>query len=248
MSIREIFAANLRGLTEERGAVARLNEATGIGRVQLNRYMRGTLPNDQNIALIASHFDVAGEALFQRDFLATRHLDEAVHERIDQIKRCMLEGDPADIEPGRYMVYLGSAVSNDLIVQSPMLVRRQGGYTTFRRYTDVINKNSSGISPYRSIHDGLARKPAETYFLLGTNIKNGRETTLLSVGRFPIERPTFFGTAVICTERGPVSAPTLIARTENQNGSARKFIAKAKAVLPEHSEHADLIDTILLRR
>lgn len=245
MSIREIFAANLRGLTAKRGAIARLNEATGIGRVQLNRYMKGTLPNDQNIELIAEHFDISGDALFQRDFLAGRHSSGAVHEHIDRIKRGILDGNPADIEPGRYMVYIKSAVSDELINQSPMFVRKIGGYTTFRRYTDVINNNSDGISPYRSIHDGFARKPSETYFLLGANIRNGRETTLLSLNRFQIGAPAFLGTAIVLSERGPISARTLVVWTDSQSGPARDFIAQARLLAPREAEHAALLETVL---
>lgn len=245
MSIREIFSNNLRGLTRERGALARLNEATGIGRVQLNRYMKGTLPNDQNIAAIAEHFRVSGESLFRDDFLETRNMNQNDHKRIDSIKRRMLDGQILDILPGRYMVYLASAVSRELVVQSPMFVRSIGDHTTFRRYTDVMNKNSTGISPHRSVHDGFIRKAAETYFFLGVNIKNGCETTLLALSRFPINTPALIGSAVITTEKGPVSANALVVRSTDDTGSARAFIAKARAVLPREAEHADLIDSIL---
>jgi transcriptional regulator with XRE-family HTH domain len=208
MSIRSIFAGNLRRLSSREKSHAHVARELGLNRQQFNSYVTGkNLPNERVIDNICAYFQVDVGTLFREadpeaDFLNISSLTDRQRkfvERVVSSERSLAR--PALID-GLYYVYFSVPEDPNLVACSLMAVKREGGITTFRRITRLGGASGARHPRGRGIHSGIVTFRDGLAFFVGVDTTKNTPPTLL-VGRAVASSEIIYaGQADILTDSG----------------------------------------------
>lgn len=221
MSIRTVFAQNLRALCRERGlSINAACKRTGIARSQMDRYLNGTnLPNNRNLARISKFFAIDDTVLFAGNSALLpqgpeRRVPAWCHADLDMLAQSGQSRVPA----GVYQMFFAQPSDDTKVMASLMLIRREGEVTTFRRLTCFPAHKSAGTMQYRGDHRGLVIDRFNEHYFLGTNRIGTREPSFTVLRSIPLSETVLNGHAMVMGEQGPMSTPVVMRRKPPEIG------------------------------
>lgn len=203
MSVRRIFAENLRRLILTRKSQAQVARDLGINRQQFNSYLTGkNLPNESIIDKVCLYFDVAVGDMFKEiegDF-EFKNLDTITHRNkqfLDRFFRQERRSRQANIASGLYYIYFEIPTDPEVVTCSLLAVDRKGALTTFRRITRLRDGFSS--QPLRGIgaSSGIILNRAGTLFFIGCDTVTDWTPSLLVAVMQPSSSILFTGNAQV---------------------------------------------------
>ena len=172
MSVRSIFASNLRRLSSAQKSHAHVARELGLNRQQFNGYITGkNLPNEGIIDKICSFFQVDVGSLFRdvdpdRDLGPFDLLTDKQKKFIARLVNTEKSKKRQGLADGLYYIYFSVPDDRFTVACSLLAVRREGGVTTFRRVTRV----GGAVERYRpntkSIHSGIVLYRDQLAFLV----------------------------------------------------------------------------------
>jgi transcriptional regulator with XRE-family HTH domain len=161
MSIRSIFAGNLRRLSSREKSHAHVARELGLNRQQFNSYVTGkNLPNERVIDNICAYFQVDVGTLFREadpdaDFQNIASLTDRQRKFIDRVISEEKASSRQALLDGLYYIYFSVPSDIEMVACSLLAVKREGGITTFRRVTR-LGGPSGGLRPGgRGVHSGI---------------------------------------------------------------------------------------------
>jgi transcriptional regulator with XRE-family HTH domain len=208
MSIRSIFAGNLRRLSSREKSHAHVARELGLNRQQFNGYVTGkNLPNERVIDNICAYFQVDVGTLFREadpaaDFQNIVSLTDRQRKFIDNVISDEKASSRQALQDGLYYVYFSVAGDREMVACSLMAVKREGGLTTFRRVTR-LGGASGGLRPRtRGVHAGAVIFRDGLAFFMGLDTIDNAVPTIL-VGRPSASSEILYaGQAHLATDTG----------------------------------------------
>jgi transcriptional regulator with XRE-family HTH domain len=208
MSIRSIFAGNLRRLSSREKSHAHVARELGLNRQQFNGYVTGkNLPNERVIDNICAYFQVDVGTLFREanpetDFQNIESLTDRQRKFIDRVIAAEKATSRQALQDGLYYIYFSVSGDPDMVACSLMAVRREGGLTTFRRITR-LGGASGGLRPRgRGVHSGIVIFRDGLAFFIGLDSIDNAVPTIL-VGRLVTSSEILYaGQAHLVTDTG----------------------------------------------
>lgn len=197
MSVQEIFAANLRRLTEARGSVNHVARQLQIERRHFRRYLAGeVLPHKATQARIARYFNVQPADLFTAPQLEISGRDTcaAVLSRVHE--------GPPNISGGLYHTWFWTPTLGDTIVGALTVLRSEQGRMTFARLTSSAERGTNWAY-FKGIHQGVVVDRLGMLYFQGSNRLPPREPSLLVVERAVSAQTIYSGQGLVLTGRGP---------------------------------------------
>jgi transcriptional regulator with XRE-family HTH domain len=185
MSMRSVFASNLRRLSSTRKSHAQVARDLGLNRQQFDNYIKGkNLPNETVVEKICEYFEVDLSFLFRSDnnFESTSGLNSLILDHrnfFDKIIDSEISERDRYIADGIYYVYFRSTNDEKSFVCSLIAIHREGGFTTFRRITRLRGEHGSLLIRTTDIHRGLVLHRNNTAFFLGIDTTKGRYPSIL---------------------------------------------------------------------
>ena len=161
MSLHEALSVNLARLCEGKGSIAAVCRATQINRQQFNRYLSGeTVPNKRNREKICRYFGIAERELFiePAEETGSRTGDPTgswSHREMRAAMKLIYSEPPLSIRPGIYFTYFAIPQDQTSIMRSVLVIRNDGGLTTFRRLTGFSEPHGSWWSHFTGDHKGI---------------------------------------------------------------------------------------------
>jgi transcriptional regulator with XRE-family HTH domain len=216
MSIRSIFAGNLRRLSSREKSHAHVARELGLNRQQFNSYVTGkNLPNERVIDNICAYFQVDVGTLFREadpdaDFQNIASLTDRQRKFIDRVISEEKASSRQALLDGLYYVYFSVSGDPEMIACSLMAVKREGGLTTFRRITR-LGGASGGLRPRgRGAHSGIVIFRDGLAFFIGLDSIDNAVPTIL-VGRLVTSSDILYaGQAHLVTDTGFTQVKFLI--------------------------------------
>jgi transcriptional regulator with XRE-family HTH domain len=206
VSIRSVFARNLRALCAERGlSINAACKGIGIARSQMDRYLAGAnLPNDRNLRRMSAFFAVDDTVFFATDRSprSDTRPDVAALWRSDF--DTLLER-PSAIADGNYYTFFNEPLDPSRVMMSLTLVRRRGNATVFRRLTRYPGGATLRAGPlYRGAHRGVVVDRLNAHYFLGINRVGAREPSASVLRPMPFGEGLLRGQALIMTDEMPM--------------------------------------------
>lgn len=216
MSLREAFAANLMRLCRGEQSIASVCRATKINRQQFNRYLSGaSLPSQRNLEKICAYFGVGEPELFGKPGErmgkdADSNDDVWSHADLRAILKRLFKGAPTSIEPGLYFAHFAYPPEPNTVMRSTVIVRREGGLSTFRRLTGFAEPKGSWWSRFQGDHQGIILERRRWIYFTGLNQIACQEPTVFMLRWEEGAEPTLGGFATILTPEGPTVTAVLL--------------------------------------
>ncbi len=173
MSVKSIFAANLKRLCESRKSHAQVARDLGINRQQFNGYVTGrNLPNEGTIDRICAYFGVEIEVLFrdgvpEERFSNLEILTDSQKQLISLFASHERSVTRSNIAKGLYYIYFDYPGEPDKVLCSLLAVGREGILTTFRRITRMKDGSGRQLLGAKSVHKGIILKRSNSLFMVG---------------------------------------------------------------------------------
>lgn len=218
MEVREVFAQNLRTLCDTQPSIASVCREMDINRQQFARYLGGKgLPNTANLEKICHYFGIVEADLFRADLTAVLdHANDHKHPLGRRVMEILEQEPPARVPPGLYFIDFTSAVHDNTIVRSVMILRTQGNVVTFRRLTGIGEKRRSWWAQFDGDHEGLVIERRGIFYFMGMNTTGSREPSMLVFRYAPTERFVLVGHASIIGPEGPTIMAAVLTPTPSK--------------------------------
>jgi transcriptional regulator with XRE-family HTH domain len=186
MSLRSLFAQNLRQLSATKRSHAHVARALGINRQQFNNYITGkNLPNETVVDKICKYFKVDAAYMFRE--IEINEQDSkilklaATHRRIiNNIINFEISNKNRALVDGLYYVYFSNADGDRSVVCSLMALRREGGICVFRRVTRIRRKGDPNSPTLSGFHYGIVTSRQNQISLLGVDVLEDLSISLLN--------------------------------------------------------------------
>ena len=199
-----MFAANLRQALRGRGALARLEERSGVSRVQLYRYLSGTMPNEVNLQRISDALGVEESTLFQ----STEHSSN-----LESVASpTQLRSRPWNVERSYALkVYYEVPDAPDYVIVAVINVFAFETMTYFVRYTGLAYGGAPVSERSEHIHTGQVLSLGSYTFFQGRRRSSEPEPSLIYLEGTNAGYDAYEGGGLVMTPRGPKSL-RLVAR------------------------------------
>jgi transcriptional regulator with XRE-family HTH domain len=244
MSLRSLFAQNLRQLSATKRSHAHVARALGINRQQFNNYITGkNLPNETVVDKICKYFNVDAAYMFRQE---TNNLfDDKIlglptsHRRvIGKIANFEINNKNRALSDGLYYVYFLNSDTDSSIVCSLLAIKREGGISVFRRVTRIPRK-SGPSSPFLSgFHYGFVTSVHNKVSLLGFDVLEDYSFSLLNGVSIVSSEILYGGIGLITNGANTRSIPFVIVSVKS--GYTVKQALKGAKVYPIKSAELDL--------
>jgi transcriptional regulator with XRE-family HTH domain len=172
VSVKMIFAANLKRLCGTQKSHAQVARDLGINRQQFNGYVTGrNLPNEGIIDRICTYFGVKLDVLFrdwtpEEEFSSLEILTNNQKQIISLFALHERSLSRSNISKGLYYIYFEFPGEPDNLVCSLFAVGREGILTTFRRITRMKCGSGLQLLGANGVHKGIVLKRSNTLFML----------------------------------------------------------------------------------
>jgi transcriptional regulator with XRE-family HTH domain len=186
MSLRRLFAQNLRQLSATKRSHAHVARALGINRQQFNNYITGkNLPNETVVDKICKYFKVepaymfreASENSFEENFssISRKHL-----RILSNVIKFEVNNRARALSDGLYYVYFSNVDGDKSVVCSLLAVKKEAGVFAFRRVTRIRRKGDPNSPTLSGFHYGIISSRQNQIYLLGVDILEDFSISLLS--------------------------------------------------------------------
>lgn len=210
MLIRDIFARNLRTLSETRGSINHVCRQLGIHRQQFAVYLRGDrLPNKTTLARLSRYFNVAEDAFFV-DSSAGAGMEPAGDSGCQAIVDRVRVSPPA-LAPGLFQTYFWAPVLGEDVVTALTVVSRKDGALTFRRLTATGERGDPTWSYVKGDHQGVVSERIGWIYFQASNRMEPQEPSLLAVKWAALSEPLLVGHAMVISHLGPMVTNVVLA-------------------------------------
>lgn len=210
MLIREIFARNLRTLSETRGSINHVCRQLGIHRQQFAVYLRGDrLPNKTTLARLSRYFDVPEDAFFVDPSMAAGPL--AVAEDPCQSIVARVRATPPALAPGMFQTYFWAPALGNDVVTALTVVKDRDGVLGFRRLTATGERGDPTWSYVKGDHQGVVSERMGWIYFQASNRMEPQEPSLLTVKWAALSEPLLVGHAMVISHLGPMVAHVVLA-------------------------------------
>lgn len=243
MSLHEALSVNLARLCEGKGSIAAVCRATQINRQQFNRYLSGeTVPNKRNREKICRYFGIAERELFiePAEETGSRTGDPSgswSHREMRAAMKLIYSEPPLSIRPGIYFTYFAIPQDQTSIMRSVLVIRNDGGLTTFRRLTGFSEPHGSWWSHFTGDHKGIVIERLHWLYFVALNWRGTREPNMLALRWLPISEPMLGGQAMIMTPTGP--SVTAVVLTPCDKSMSFMAAVRASHVFSTNDEKLD---------
>ncbi len=210
MLIRDIFARNLRTLSEERGSINHVCRQLGIHRQQFAVYLRGDrLPNKTTLGRLSRYFNVPEDAFFA-DLSAEEPKepagDRACRAIVDRVK-----ASPPALAPGLFQTYFWSPVLGEDVVTALTVISQKDDALTFRRLTATGERGDPTWSYVKGDHQGVISERMGWIYFQASNRMEPQEPSLLTVKWAALSEPLLAGHAMVISHLGPMVTNVVMA-------------------------------------
>jgi transcriptional regulator with XRE-family HTH domain len=205
MSLRSLFAQNLRQLSATKKSHAHVARALDINRQQFNNYITGkNLPNETVVAKICKYFKVT-EAYMFRD--VSENAASSAIDMLSQKQRYLISkfiksqkaiSKKAFLD-GLYYIYFSNYDVDGSIICSLLAIRQDLGIYTFRRVTRKRNKFGFMGVGLRGFHYGITWVSQNKLFMLGVDRFEENAVTLLTGTPVVSTKILYSGIATVST-------------------------------------------------
>lgn len=210
MMIREIFARNLRTLSETRGSINHVCRQLGIHRQQFAVYLRGDrLPNKTTLKRLSTYFEVAEDAFFIDPALGAGSalaVDDPCAAVVDRIKM-----SPPALAAGLFQTFFWAPVMGDDVVTALTVVQEQEGSLAFRRLTATGERADPTWSYVKGDHQGVVSERMGWIYFQASNRMEPQEPSLLAVKWAALSEPLLVGHGMVISHLGPMIANVVLA-------------------------------------
>ncbi len=210
MMIREIFARNLRALSETRGSINHVCRQLGIHRQQFAVYLRGDrLPNKTTLKRLSEYFEVPEDAFFVDPSLATNAApagDDACNAVVDRVKM-----SPPTLSPGLFQTFFWAPVLGDDVVTALTVIEERDGSLAFRRLTATGERGDPTWSYVKGDHQGVVSERMGWIYFQASNRMEPQEPSLLAVKWAALSEPLLVGHGMVISHLGPMIANVVLA-------------------------------------
>jgi transcriptional regulator with XRE-family HTH domain len=244
MSLRSLFAQNLRQLSATKRSHAHVARALGINRQQFNNYITGkNLPNETVVDKICKYFSVDAAYMFRE--VSDNLLDDKIiglngsHRRIiNKIISFEIKNKNRPLSDGLYHIYFLNSDTDQSIVGSLLAVKTENGLSVFRRITR-IPRSSGPNSPFLSgFHYGIITSIHNRISLLGFDVLEDFSFSLLNGVSIVSNNILYGGTALITSNINTRSIPFVIVAVKS-GYTMKKALIDTK-VYPINSPDLDM--------
>jgi transcriptional regulator with XRE-family HTH domain len=224
MSLRSLFAQNLRQLSATKKSHAHVARALDINRQQFNNYITGkNLPNETVVAKICKYFKVTEAYMFQTDSERIHHrLSSTISKRESRVLNGFLDYQLAKKKKpffnGLYNVYFVNVDGDMSILCSLLAVRNDSGICTFRRITRLKRINDNNKTKVSGIHYGIASISQGRLFMLAVDRFDNYSVTLLTGIPILSTKVLYGGIATISTGIDIRQVPFVIGAAQSDEG------------------------------
>jgi transcriptional regulator with XRE-family HTH domain len=203
MSMRALFAKNLKRLCATQKSYAHVARELGVNRQQFDSYIKGrNLPNEGVVERICAYFQVDIGTLFRDHDPGSEFA--SIDALVDKHKK-MLNGIIADetsarrggLVDGKYHVYFSVPNDPDSFVCSLLAVRREGGFVTFRRITRTITSSLTLRGVNFGLHSGVVLFREGQLFFVGVARANEAAPSFLVANELLSREVLFGGKAIV---------------------------------------------------
>jgi len=210
MMIREIFARNLRTLSEARGSINHVCRQLGIHRQQFAVYLRGDrLPNKTTLKRLSDYFEVAEDAFFADPSIGAGAVpveDDACRAVIDRVK-----SSPPKLTAGLFQTFFWAPVLGDDVVTALTVVQERDGHMAFRRLTATGERGDPTWSYVKGDHQGIVSERMGWIYFQASNRMEPLEPSLLAVKWAALSEPLLVGHGMVISHLGPMIANVVLA-------------------------------------
>lgn len=237
-----MFAQNLRERLRARGAISRMAEATGISPVQINRYLKGTIPNEANLHRIAHFLEIEEHELFTIEHGAGwQHLKQfmTAAQRSLEINR-----NRKSIASRYCYLYFSIPDVSGKLLRSVVLIEERIGYISFTRHTKFrLGPPDETIDPMTT-HRGVIVDVEGQDCLFGFAECGPHEPSLIVVEGAGRGRRLRYGSAIVGTFEG--LKPLKVVMSVSENGLEREpVVDRAGIVSTNDIPHGSAIESFL---
>jgi len=209
MLIRDIFARNLRTLSEARGSINHVCRQLGIHRQQFAVYLRGDrLPNKTTLARLSRYFNVPEDAFFIDPSIAAgagAAADDPCKPLVERIKSL-----PPALSAGLYQTFFWAPVLGDDVVTALTVVKQQDGALGFRRLTATGERGDPTWSYVKGDHQGVVSERLGWIYFQASNRMDPHEPSLMAVKWAALSEPLLVGHAMVISHLGPMIANVVL--------------------------------------
>lgn len=203
MSMRALFAKNLKRLCATEKSYAHVAREVGVNRQQFDSYIKGrNLPNGGVVERICAYFQVDIGTMFRdhdpvSEFSAFDGLIDTHKKYLNNFITDESGARRGGISDGKYYVYFSIPNDPDFIVCSLMAVRREGGFTTFRRITRTASTSGALRSVSFGFHTGVILFKENMLILLGDAKAKEAAPSILMATELLTKDVPFGGQAIV---------------------------------------------------
>jgi transcriptional regulator with XRE-family HTH domain len=244
MSLRSLFAQNLRQLSATKRSHAHVARALGINRQQFNNYITGkNLPNETVVDKICKYFKVDAAYMFRE---VDENVLESVISKLSRLHRRIIskvisfeiENKKKSLADGLYHVYFANSDTDKSVVCSLLAVRTERSISVFRRITRVRRKGDLSSPSLSGFHYGFISSRQNQIFLLGFDVLEKYSISLLNGASIVSSNILYGGIALISTDVNSRSIPFAI--TAVNSGYTIKDALRDAKVYPLNSPQLDV--------
>jgi transcriptional regulator with XRE-family HTH domain len=244
MSLRSLFAQNLRQLSATKRSHAHVARALGINRQQFNNYITGkNLPNETVVDKICKYFKVDAAYMFRE--VSDNDLEDRIfqlsrpHRKlIGRIVKFEIENKKKSLSDGLYYIYFANSDTDRSVVCSLVAIRTEKSISVFRRVTRIRRKGDFNSPSLSGVHYGLITSRQNQIFLLGFDVLENYSISLLNGVSVVSSTILYGGTALISTDVNSRSIPFAI--TAVRSGYNVKQALKEAKIYPINSPQLDV--------
>lgn len=202
MHIRDIFASNLRRLTEARGSINHVCRQLGMHRNQFAIYLRGDrLPNKKTMERFSRFFHVTEDSFF---FSAPEGGTESADDPMCSQLLARAKASPPTMPQGRYQTYFWAPALQDNIVSALTVIKEKEGALTFRRLTASGERKDPTWSYVKGDHQGIVSERMGWLYFQGSNRTEPQEPTLMALKWAALSEPLLVGHGMVTSHLGPM--------------------------------------------
>ncbi|MGL4490813.1 MAG: helix-turn-helix transcriptional regulator [Rhizobiaceae bacterium] len=201
--MRTLFAKNLKRLCATQKSYAHVARELGVNRQQFDSYIKGrNLPNEGVVDRICAYFQVDIGTLFRdhdpvSEFSAIDGLIDTHKKYLNDLIGQEVVLRRGGIADGKYFVYFSMPSDPDHFICSLMAVRREGGFTTFRRITRKVSASDTLRSVKFGLHSGVILFRENVLFLLGHPSADEAAPSMLAANELLSRDVPFGGRAIV---------------------------------------------------
>ncbi len=209
MLIRDIFARNLRTLSEARGSINHVCRQLGIHRQQFAVYLRGDrLPNKTTLARLSRYFNVTEDAFFIDPSIAAgvaTAVDDPCVPIVERVRSL-----PPALAAGLYQTFFWAPVLGDDVVTALTVVKERDGALGFRRLTATGERGDPTWSYVKGDHQGVVSERLGWIYFQAANRMDPHEPSLMAVKWAALSEPLLVGHAMVISHLGPMIANVVL--------------------------------------